>query len=305
MGHKESKYSLMLKGFSMGVADIVPGVSGGTIALITGVYTRLIESISRVNKDFVKLIINLKIKQAMGHIDAAFLFPLLAGIALAIISMSRIVHYLLEHYAVYTWSLFFGLILSSIIFLFKKIGNPKSLGTILFLCLGTAFGYMVVSLTPSYTSNTSLSLFIAGSIAICAMILPGISGSFILLILGKYMYVTGAIKNPFMAGSLETIAVFALGCLVGILSFSKLLNFLLNKYHSQTMAILTGFMLGSIKKIWPWREAIEQKVIRGKTYTLQEVNILPHSFDVEVLLAIIIMLIGFSLVFILERKGNQ
>ena len=301
--NKEVK--LALKGFAMGVADIVPGVSGGTIALITGVYDELIKSISSVNKDFVQALSKLEIKKALEILNFKFLFPLGFGILFALVSMAKVMHYLMAEYSTYTWSLFFGLILSSIIFLGKGIKNISQPKNIFSIISGSLVGYAIVSLIPVQTPETSLMVFLSGCIGICAMILPGISGSFILLILGKYLYVTSALKNPFADGSLAIIIIFACGCLVGLLSFSKILNFLLSKYHNIMMCILTGFMIGSMKKIWPWKEVIEQKIVRGKIHVLQDRVIFPTEFDSQTIIAFVIMLVGFSLVFILENLNKS
>ena len=201
--------------------------------------------------------------------------------------------------------MFFGLILASIIFLFKTIENNKSLSTLGGITIGTLIGYGVVSLIPVSTPESYLAIFFSGFIAICAMILPGISGSFILLILGKYLFITSALKAPFVGSNLLIIGVFALGCGGGLLSFSKLLNYLLKNFHNPTMAILTGFMIGSLKKIWPWREVIDSTVIRSKVKVLQDACVLPSTFNMEVVIAIAVMIVGFSLVFILEKVGNK
>ncbi len=296
---------LMLKGFAMGLADIVPGVSGGTVAFITGIYDRLIASISSVNTTFLKLILSFKIKESLEHINFKFLAPLLFGIGIAIISMSRVMHFLMNNYAVQTWSLFFGLIIASIIYIGKQIDDIKSPKNIMSLVSGVVVGVGVVSLIPVETPSSPLYLFFSGAIAICAMILPGISGSFLLLILGKYAFITGALKSPFVGDNLFSIGVFSIGCLVGILSFSKLLNYLLKHYRNTMMACLTGFMIGSLKKIWPWKEVLESKVIRGKTYVLSEANIIPHKLDATVLTALGLMIFGFILVFAIERLSQK
>ena len=301
----KNKLILFAKGFSMGVADIVPGVSGGTIALVTGIYDELIKSISSINKSFFQNILKLNIKEALNQINIAFLLPLICGIGFAIISMSRIMHFFMSEYSVYTWSLFFGLILSSIIYISKTIEDIFSPKKMIGIILGSLIGYAVVSLIPVQTSEASWMIFLSGSIAICAMILPGISGSFILLILGKYLFVTSAIKNPFLMESLSTIATFGGGCIVGLLLFSKLLNYLLNNFHGMTMAVLTGFMVGSMKKIWPWKEVLETTMIRGKVHVLKEMNIVPSEINTEVILAVFFMILGVSLVLILEKMSKK
>ena len=304
---KLNKESLFIagKGFCMGMADIVPGVSGGTVALITGVYDQLISSISSVNKEFLTHIIKFRIKAAAEHINLSFLLPLFMGILTAIISMASLMHFLMSNYGVYTWSLFFGLILASIVFIAKHIETIKDWKSFAYIAFGTCVGYFIVTLIPVETPNNTIFVFLSATIAICAMILPGISGSFILLILGKYIYVTSAIKAPFEGSNLMVIATFGSGCLVGLLSFSKLLNYLLKHYHNQLMCVLVGFMIGSMKKIWPWREVLEQKVVRGKTHVLKDAVIFPQSFGTEEIIAFGLMFFGIILVFAIESLTNK
>ena len=289
------------KGFAMGMADIVPGVSGGTIALITGIYDELIATISSVNKSFFQKLLNWDLKAIKEHLNLSFILPLFLGIISAIFLMSRLMHFLMGTYPVYTWSLFFGLILASVLIVGKMIPNLLSPRHMCLLLLGSVVGGVAVSLIPVQTPDTPALFFLSGCIAICAMILPGISGSFILLILGKYLPVTAALKNPFLEDNLLIIIVFSLGCLTGLLSFSKVLNFLLSRYHSLTMSVLTGFMLGSLKKIWPWKRVLESQIIRGKEYVLAEKNILPSAMDQELVFAISFMLIGFVGIILLEK----
>ena len=291
---------LFLKGFAMGLADIVPGVSGGTVAFITGIYDELLKSISSVNKEFVKLLLSSKIKEAIEHINIKFLIPLFIGIASAILLTSRLMHYLLNEYPTHTWGFFFGLIIASIIYISKSIEKPWTTKKVIKLIMGASIGYALVSLVPVQTENNYLNIFFSGSIAICAMILPGISGSFILLILGKYAFVTGALKAPFVDNNLIYILVFCIGCLIGLLSFSKILNFLMNKYHQAMILILTGFMIGSLKKIWPWKETLKSITVRGKTHVLSEVNVLPEA-STSTYLTIGIMIFGFIIVFAIEK----
>lgn len=307
LNNKIGKQQLLvaLKGFAMGVADIVPGVSGGTVAFITGIYDQLLESISSVNLKFLSYLTRLQIKQALGHIQFYFLLPLFGGIIFAILSTSRMMHFLLENYAVYTWSTFFGLIAASIYFVGKQVkspGHPKNLS---FLGLGGVIGYALVSLVPVNTPNDMIYIFFSGMIAICAMILPGISGSFILLILGKYAFITSILKSPFENGNLLIILIFCLGCLMGLLSFSKFLNWFLKHYHNIAMAFLTGFMIGSMKKIWPWKQTLESTIIRGKTYILREENILPGTIDSQVMIALGLMISGFMIVILIEIMSNR
>lgn len=296
---------MLLKGFAMGLADIVPGVSGGTIAFITGIYDTLLESISSVNKKFIQLLLSMKLKRAAEHINISFLAPLMIGIGSAIVLTSRLMHFLLKEHPVPTWSLFFGLICASCVYILKHTPGPKSKINYIMLPIGAALGIALVSLVPAQTPNTALYIFGSGAVAICAMILPGISGSFILLILGKYAFVTGALKNPFNDENFITIIIFCFGCLFGLLSFSKLLNYLMHKYSTQMMYLLTGLMIGSLKKIWPWKETLETTVIRGKEYILREANVLPESFNNQVITAIVIMLLGFFMVLGLEYMASK
>ncbi|MBN2714027.1 MAG: DUF368 domain-containing protein [Planctomycetes bacterium] len=283
----------------MGAADIIPGVSGGTIAFVTGIYDNLVDAIASFDAGFVRAVLSLNFKEALARSHLRFLLPLLLGIGTAIVSMAKLMHDLMEHHPVPTWSLFFGLIAASIIYIGKKIEHWPSAAPL--LALGIAGAYIIVGLIPVETPDAWWFIILCGMIAICAMILPGISGSFLLLILGKYAYVTGAVKEPFAAGSIQILLLFGLGCVVGITSFSRLLRFFLKHYHNLTMAVLTGFMIGAMRKVWPWKETIRQEMINGKMKTLEEANILPASFDSSVFFAIFLMIVGFLAVFILER----
>lgn len=302
---RKEQFFILLKGFAMGVADIVPGVSGGTIAFITGIYDRLLESISSVNLKFFKYLFTFRIKEALGHIQFFFLLPLFSGIIFAILSTSRLMHFLMNDYPIFTWATFFGLIASSILYVGKQINKPLEIKNLSSLIIGTIIGYVLVSLIPVSTPNSYLFIFLSGMIAICAMILPGISGSFILLILGKYAFITAALKSPFAENNLILILIFCFGCLIGILSFSKFLNWFLKHFHNITMAFLTGFMIGSLKKIWPWKQTLESTIIRGKTYILREENIFPPSLDVDFGIAISLMTLGFLSVIIIESISQR
>lgn len=292
-------FMTVIKGFAMGCADIVPGVSGGTVAFITGIYSTLLESISSFDHHFLKLVLKGRIREALLRINAAFIFPLLFGIFSAIAMMSRVMHFLMNDYPIFTWSAFFGLIGASIIFVGKQIENLGAPKNLLSLAIGTLIGYLVVSLIPVHLPNTHLIIFLSGMVAITAMILPGISGSFILLILGQYTFITGALKSFTSEGNYLYILAFLAGCVLGIISFSKFLNWFMHTHKNLATTVLTGFMLGSLKKIWPWKKVIESIEIRGKTHVLQEANILP-AFTNEFYIALLIMILGFSIVFMIE-----
>lgn len=296
-----AKVLLALKGFCMGLADIIPGVSGGTIAFITGVYDELLAAVASVNKQFFALLLNRQFKAALNQIHYKFLINIGVGIFSAIILGASFVHFAMDNYPVYTWSLFLGLISVSIFFVAREIEKIKDPIHILFVLSGTAIAYGIVSLIPVKTPHTPILIFFSGAIAICAMILPGVSGSFLLLILGKYAYITGLIKNPLASGHISSLLIFCAGCATGLLGFSKLLNFLLSRYRSFVMAFLTGFMIGSLKKLWPWKEAVQTELIRGKLRVLDEQLYLPSIENPQTFIAIFIMLLGATSVFFLER----
>jgi putative membrane protein len=299
----KSRFILFLKGLAMGSADIVPGVSGGTIAFITGIYEKLINSIKSVDIDFVKDLFGLKFKIAFERINFNFLLPLFLGIATALISLAHIVSFMLENYRVYTWSFFFGLILASILFIGKKIKNPIDQGGI-GLLLGIVFGYILVGLIPVETPNELWFIFVSGMIAISAMILPGISGSFILLLLSKYEYMINALKNPFIENNFLIIIIFISGCAVGVIAFSRVLSYMFKKHYNLTVAILTGLIIGSLRKIWPWKEVLESRMIHDELRVIDEMNILPN-LNFELLGAVLLIIAGFILVTFLSKYSKN
>ena len=287
------------KGLVMGAADVVPGVSGGTIALLTGIYQRLLDAISSVDAEAIRLLIKFEIKEFWKHVDGTFLLSLLSGIAFSILVLAKVITELLINHPIEIWSLFFGLVIISAVLVAKKI-EKWDLTRIIFLILGVIIAFTVTSLSPSNTSDSYLFIFLSGAIAICAMILPGISGSFILLILGKYEFIMHSLKEF----NLSIILVFAAGCLTGILSFSKVISWFLKHYFDVTMALLAGFMLGSLNKIWPWKEVLSTRInSKGEEVPFMENNISPEYFSqinngssAHVLEAITLMV--FAIVFI-------
>jgi len=295
---------LSLKGLCMGSADVIPGVSGGTIALITGIYEQLIGAIRSIDAKMIKRVVTGEFKNALAHVRLRFLISLFLGIGIAIVSLARLMNYLLHHQPVPTWSLFFGLIVASIFVVGKPVKNWLGKGGIGFIA-GIAAATIIVNIIPVATPETVWFIFLCGIIAICAMILPGISGAFILLILRKYEFITATLKNPFLPSNFLIIVVFACGCLVGLLAFSRVLNYFLQKYHNRTMAFLTGLMAGSIQKIWPWKEALETQIIRGKTHVLVERNILPDAIDGDFLFALLLAVLGFIAVLVIEGLSRK
>jgi len=293
---------LFFKGVGMGTADIVPGVSGGTIAFITGIYETLLTAIASINSRLVLQVLRLNLKQALAGLHLRFLVTLVCGIALAVISTSHLMHYLLTEHAVQTWSVFFGLITASILVVAHSIN--KRFTTFPALILGAILAYGITGLIPLYTPEEPWFIFFSGMIAICAMILPGLSGSFILLILGKYAFITAALRNPVNPDNLEIILIFITGCLVGILGFSRILRYGLARWHDYTLALLTGIMLGSMRKVWPWKITLESQIIRGKEHVLREENVWP-LLDFEFGIALLLMLTGFTLVMLLDKISRQ
>ncbi|TBR43469.1 DUF368 domain-containing protein [Marinomonas agarivorans] len=252
-------------GVFMGAADIVPGVSGGTIAFILGFYERLINALSGVNKKSFSLLLRGDIKGLWRHFDLAFLLTLALGIFTSVLLLASIISYLLTEYALYLWGFFFGLLLASSYLLFKELDNIN-FTTVTFLCGGILLGYLISQLTPTGGSGAYYMVFLAGMIAIMAMLLPGISGSFILLMLGMYDVILLAI-NQFQ---FVTLAVFCVGALFGLLLFSKVLKYILQHFHQVTMAFLVGIIIGSLVKVWPWRQASEWYTLNDKLVPLQE-----------------------------------
>lgn len=295
---------LFLKGMLMGAADVIPGVSGGTIAFITGIYERLLNAIKSVNPSLVKTLRKEGVKSVWQQIDGTFLVVLFAGIFTSLLSLAGIISWLLVEYRELLWAFFFGLIIASAIFIGKQIKQwtPQ---TIVALVLGTGIAYYITIASPAEGSITSpLFVFLSGCIAICAMILPGISGSFILLLLGMYGYVMGAVKDL----NLPIMALFASGCLVGLLSFSHVLSWTFRKFRSTTLALLTGFLIGSLNKVWPWKKVLQYRTnSHGEQVPFLEQNVLPMNYEGEAYLigAIVLTVVGFVVVFLLERLGEK
>lgn len=292
------------KGFCMGAADIVPGVSGGTVAFITGIYSQLIAAITSIDGAVVKSVLKLDIKGAVARVHVRFLAVLLFGVLAAAVSMARVIHYAMDQYPVPTWSLFMGLILASIGIVAREF-SWKDARNLIGLAIGAAGAFFFVGMIPVQTPEAPWFLFLCGVIAISAMILPGLSGSFLLLILGKYAFITGAIKDPTAAGNLVIIATFGAGCAVGIMGFSRVLKIALTRAPGLTMALLTGFMIGAMRKVWPWKEVLETTVIRDKVHVLREANVLPTELNTEVGLAIGLMIVGIIAVMVLDRVANS
>ena len=266
-------FPLTLKGIAMGAADVVPGVSGGTIAFISGIYEELLNSLKSFNGTAVKKLFKEGFGAFWQHINGWFLLFLVAGIGISILSLSKLILYLLENYPNLIWSFFFGLVVASAVFVAGTI-KKWSWDVILAAIIGTGIAYYVTVATPSQTPENYGFIFITGAIAICAMILPGISGSFILLLMGKYEFILNSLNNM----KFDIILTFIAGCFLGLIGFSHVLSFMLKKYHNATVALLTGFMFGSLNKVWPWKEVLETQIIDGEEKILREANVLPSTY---------------------------
>ncbi|MBQ8282545.1 MAG: DUF368 domain-containing protein [Paraprevotella sp.] len=282
---------LMLKGMGMGAADVVPGVSGGTIAFIVGIYDELINTIRSINLQSLKLLFIFKFKEFWKAVNGNFLISLFAGVAISVFSLAKLITYLLVAHPILVWAFFFGLVLASTWFVAKDI-EGWNWKTVLSFIIGAVIAYYITVVTPAETPTNLLFIFLCGAIAICAMILPGISGSFILVLLGKYHYIMDAVKGL----DLLILCVFGAGAFIGITSFSRVLSYALKHFRNVTMAVLAGFMLGSLNKVWPWKTT-EIEIINGTEFTIEH-NSLPTQYLVE---GIALMIVGFMLVYVLEK----
>ena len=295
---------LTMKGFCMGAADVVPGVSGGTMAFILGIYEELIKSIKSFDLIFLRLLFSLKVKEALDHASWQFLMAIGLGILMAIFTLARILAWLLQNQPVLIWSFFFGLIVASLFTVSKHL-NKWTPSIFVWIGLGALCFYLLVGMVPAKTPDTVWFLFMSGAIAICAMILPGISGAFIIVLLGKYHYVLEAVNNR----DVFTLLLVAAGAGVGLATFVRLLNWLFNRYHDITIALLTGLMLGSLRKIWPWKETLQSmKDTHGNVIATAQANILQSHWDTELMIAFCLVVVGFlviiSLNFLAEKKNG-
>ena len=297
-GTSLKKYLLVgLKGIGMGAADVIPGVSGGTIAFMTGIYEELVGSINNINGTAVKLLFKGRFREFWKQINGNFLISLVAGILISIMSLAKLMTYLLSHLPVPTWAFFFGLIVASSVFILREIRDWKIRDGVM-LVLGVILGVVVCTLSPTETPDALWFIFLSGAIAICAMILPGISGSFILLILGKYEFMLSTLTRILSGDGVlldyAVVVIFVLGALVGILAFSKFLHWLLARYHRPTLLVLAGFIIGSLVKVWPWSDmAVVREAQMLRTGSLAEI-------DMQIPWAIVFCIVGAALVTVLE-----
>lgn len=292
---------LILKGMGMGASDVVPGVSGGTIAFISGIYEELLNSIKSINATSISQLLKFRIGAFWNSINGWFLAAVFGGVLLSVFSLSHILEYLLEHKPVLIWSFFFGLVVASAYTVLAEIRGWKW-HTFLALFIGIAVAWWITSITPAQTPTGLWFIFISGVVAICAMILPGISGSFILLLMGKYQYILSAVSNL----NLLVLLVFTTGCVTGLIAFSNVLSWLLRKFHNFTVAVLAGFMIGSLNKIWPWKATLSTFTDRhGVEHPLIQENILPSGTDSDLLSAILLCLAGALLIIGLNKVSEM
>lgn len=322
MQRKLSDYLIIsLKGLAMGAADLVPGVSGGTIAFITGIYEELISSLNAFNLGLFRILKNDGIKAVWKEINGNFLVALFTGIFVSLFSLAKVISYLLESSPVLLWSFFFGLILASIWLMLKQI-EKWNIWNVLGIIAGTVIVYFITTIQGTTTADSDWYILLSGMVAICAMILPGISGSFILVLMGAYQVVLAAASDR----DIKILAIFGSGCILGLLAFSKLLNYLFKNFKNFTIAVLTGFLIGSLNKVWPWKHVTEIYLkhageVNEKVVPTAESNVLPNQFDVymrkgdqiigyapqdpQLLFAILLAVAGVALIVILEKFGNK
>lgn len=296
-----------LKGFAMGVANVIPGVSGGTIALLTGIFERLINALKSFDVEAVKLLFKFRFKEFAEHVDFGFLVSVFLGIGISIISVAKLLEFLFQSYPVYVWAFFFGLILVSVWFVGKSIGKIDLTAVVLF-AVGAIVAFGLSMMNPATENTAFWYLIICGAVAICSMILPGLSGSFVLILMGNYQLIMIYAVSHFDMGIIVPVAI---GVIVGLLAFSHFLSWLLSRYASQTMAVLTGFIFGSLGTIWPWKTPIYlmqdgAEILKNGKPIIQSYQMsMPQEFNIEVVIAVILMFAGMAALWALEKSAEK
>lgn len=298
----------MLKGLAVGVANIIPGVSGGTIALITGIFERLINAIKSFGISALKLLLQGKFKEFAQKTDLFFLVSLFAGVVIAIVALARIFDYLFENYPIYIWSYFFGLVLASVYFVGKTIEKWNTSVITLFV-IGTAVAVVLSFINPAAENSNFFYLIICGVVAVCSMILPGLSGSFVLILLGNYQLVAiEAINNR----NLEVLLPVMIGAVGGLIAFSHILSWVFKKYKDQTIAVLTGFILGSLNVLWPWKNAVYLNdefgnaiIKKGEKVVAKYISVMPNEFNAEIGFALLVAIIGVVSITVIEITASS
>jgi putative membrane protein len=313
------KIFIALKGLAMGMAEVVPGVSGGTIAFISGIYPTLMESINALKPSLIVLLFKGQFKEFAKQLNLCFLFPLGVGMVIGVVTCVDLITYLLEHFPLPLWAFFFGLILASALYIFKQI-KAFSVTTVVLTIVATALAYYVTIANPLGGSTSLILVFFSGVVAISAMVLPGLSGSFILLLLGMYSVVLPTVKSLLKAPELDAfilVSVFALGCLVGLISFARLMSYAFKKQPNNTLAVLLGFMIGSLNKVWPWQEVTNTRINSGgETVVFTSKSVLPNVFsqldnnflygnNPQIATVLVCMVFGFALVLLLDKFGSK
>lgn len=298
----KSHIIISLKGIGMGAADVVPGVSGGTIAFITGIYEELVTTIANVDLSLIKTWRKKGFGDMWKQLNGNFILSLLIGIALSVFTLMRLTNFLLETYPVIVWSFFFGLVVASVWYVGKQI-ERWTVKLVIFALAGFIIAFGITLLAPAQGIDHPLYFLLCGAIAICAMILPGISGAFILVLMGGYKSITEAVSEF----NFQVIGLVAVGAIIGILSFSRILKWLFNHFRLITLAVLTGFIAGSLNKIWPWKNVLDSEIIRDKVIILDETSVLPQNFngDPQLLFAVIAAVSGFLLILVLEKVAEK
>lgn len=296
-----------LKGFAMGVANVIPGVSGGTIALLTGIFERLINALKSFDVEAVRLLLKFKFKEFAQHVDFGFLLSVFLGVGVSIISVAKLLEFLFQSYPVYVWSFFFGLILVSVWFVGKSIGKIDVAAAVSFV-VGAAVAFGLSVMNPATENTAFWYLIICGAVAVCSMILPGLSGSFVLILMGNYQLIMIYAVSHF---DMKIIVPVAIGVVVGLLAFSHFLSWLLSRYARQTMAVLTGFIFGSLGTIWPWKNPVylmqdgAEVLKNGKPIIQSYQMYFPQEFSAEVAIAIVLMAAGMAALWALEKSAKK
>lgn len=296
-------FVLFIKGTAMGGADVVPGVSGGTIAFITGIYEELLNSIKSIDIASLRLLISFRFKDFWKTINGNFLLAVFSGILISLFSLARLISYLIEFYPIQLWSFFLGLIIASAILVLKKVHHWNA-GIVIAVLSGIFIAYQITLIAPASSGDSLWGIFFSGMIAICAMILPGISGSFILLIIGKYEMIIESVKDL----KIVTLLIFALGCVSGLVVFSRVISWILHKYHNLTIGLLSGFMVGSLNRIWPWKEVLQYRIdSHGEQIPIYDRSIMPNQYfeitgqDPNFPQALLFICLGLFIVVLFER----
>lgn len=298
---------LVLKGIAMGAANVIPGVSGGTLALITGIFERLINAIKSFNLKAVKLLFSFRLKEFAAYTDLYFLVAVFGGVLLAIVSLAKLFDYLFTNYPVYIWAYFFGLVLASVYFVGKTVSKWNA-AVVISTLVGIAFAVMISVLNPAMENSSPLYLFICGIVAICSMILPGLSGSFVLILMGNYQLVMiDAVNNR----DLEILIPVGIGAVGGLIAFSHVLSWVFKRFRDQTIALLTGFIFGSVSILWPWQKMIymtdaagELVLKKGEPIVVKYERFIPDSFNGEVVFAMLIALAGIVSIWAIEKAAE-